>query len=474
MANKYKYLVKNIGILSIGNFTTKLLNFFLVPLYTAVLTTTEYGEFDLLNTTVGLLVPVFTLNIFEGIFRYALDKSVNKGLLTRVAFKYFFISLIPLGTLTVINLIFKVIPIFNTYLLYFVLMYIFNALSAILTGVAKGMEKLSVISVAGVISSAVVIISNILFLLVFKFGIHGYFVSYILGSFSQCFYIILAIRIWKIDFSVANLKADLKDLDKKVVAYSKPLIANSIGWWVNNVSDRFIVTMFCGFAVNGIYSIAYKIPTFLNVLVSIFNQAWNLSAIKDFDKEDKSGFFAKIYSTYNCLMVIVCSGMIVFNKVLASLFYSKDFYSAWKYVPFLLIAFYFGAISGYIGAIFAAIKRTDIYAKSTVTGAIVNTLLNLVLVYFTGALGAAIATTISYILVWAIRYYYMTKFISVKINLKRDIIIYVLLILQAVCMIIVKSTLWLYVVQGILFLLIAILLINDIRSTIKFIFNKMR
>ena len=74
MAN-YKYLIKNIGILVLGNFTTKLLSFFLIPLYTASLTTTEYGSFDLINTTIGLIIPIFTFNILEGIFRYSLDRS---------------------------------------------------------------------------------------------------------------------------------------------------------------------------------------------------------------------------------------------------------------------------------------------------------------------------------------------------------------------------------------------------------------
>ena len=63
--SKYKYLLKNIGLLTLSSFATKLLSFFLVPLYTSVLTTRQYGTYDLFNTTVGVLIPIFTLNAVE-------------------------------------------------------------------------------------------------------------------------------------------------------------------------------------------------------------------------------------------------------------------------------------------------------------------------------------------------------------------------------------------------------------------------
>lgn len=66
---KYKYLAKNIGLLAVSNFTTKILTFFLVPLYTAVLSTTDYGIYDLFFTTIGVLLPIVTLNIQEGVLR---------------------------------------------------------------------------------------------------------------------------------------------------------------------------------------------------------------------------------------------------------------------------------------------------------------------------------------------------------------------------------------------------------------------
>src|SRR5690606_8220906 len=103
----------------------------------------------------------------------------------------------------------------------------------------------------------------------------------------------------------------LNHLSKSMTDYSRPLILNSISWWINNASDRYIVTWMCGVAVNGVYSIAYKIPSIVEVFQSIFLQAWQISAVASFNDNDKEIFFSRIYTTYNLLMVLLCSIIII-------------------------------------------------------------------------------------------------------------------------------------------------------------------
>ena len=252
---------------------------------------------------------------------------------------------------------------------------------------------------------------------------------------------------------------------KEMLNYSKPMIANSVAWWVNNASDRLVVIFFCGLAENGIYSVASKIPSILNIFQSIFSQAWTLSAVNDFDPEDKSGFFANTYRIYNCLMVLICSTIIIIDKILASFLYAKDFYIAWRYVPWLTIAIVFGSLSGYIGGFFSAVKNSKIFAQSTVIGAIINIILNVITTPLIGALGAAIATAISYFIVWAIRYVHSKKFIKLKINLVRDIITYTLLVAQSI-VILCEEGVILYMVEMALFLMIILLYIKELKLII--------
>ena len=75
MDNRYKYLIKNTGILTISSFSTKILTFLMVPLYTSVLTTEEYGTYDLAVSTVSLLIPILSVNIVDGVMRYSMDSG---------------------------------------------------------------------------------------------------------------------------------------------------------------------------------------------------------------------------------------------------------------------------------------------------------------------------------------------------------------------------------------------------------------
>ena len=74
---KYTYLLKNIGLLTISSFTSSILSFLLVPLYTSVLSTRDYGTYDIFNTTIMLCIPIFTVGIIEAVLRFSLDKENN-------------------------------------------------------------------------------------------------------------------------------------------------------------------------------------------------------------------------------------------------------------------------------------------------------------------------------------------------------------------------------------------------------------
>lgn len=463
----YKYLAKNIGVLAISNFATKLLSFFLVPLYTSILTTSEYGTYDLFSTTVYLLVPILTLNIQDATIRFSLDENYNKKNIISISLNIFIKGLVILLVFSVFNYFINILPIFNDYIIVFIFMYIFQALVGITTSFARGCEKITEISIASVLGSVIFIGLNILFLVVFKLGLTGYFLSSILGNLSQVVYLVYAAKIYKY---IGKQKAD-KETRAEMLNYSCPLIANTVAWWITNASDRYIVIWLCGTAANGIYSVAYKIPSALNILQSIFTDAWTLSAVKAFDSEDKDGFFSNMYNGYNCLMVLACSFLIFSDKFFAKILYANDFYKAWEYVPFLLISIVFGATSGYIGGIFSALKKAKILAQSTTVGAVANIILNVILVYIIGTIGAAISTTISYIIVWGIRLYYMNKYLHTELNLKRDIISYVILFFQAIAIILIPTGLIMYSIEGIMFVVLILLYHKEIAMPIA-IFKK--
>lgn len=460
--HKYKYLLKNIGLLTISNFGTKILSFVLIPLYTSILSTAEFGTYDVYSTTVSLLVPVLTLNIIEGVMRFTLDKTKDNTEIFTLGIKRIIVAILIFVVLDGVNAAFNLIPVFAQYWYYLLLLYLTYMFYTLLTQFARGVERVADVAAAGALNSVVMLGLNILFLVVFRMGLSGYFLANCLAYFVPITYLTIRLRAWKyIKFKRKNDK-----LKKEILEYSRPLVFNNIAWWINNVSDRYIVTWLCGLGANGIYSVAYKIPSVLNIFQTIFNQAWTLSAVKEFDK-NSGAFYSRIYRIYNCGMVTICSFLVFLDRVIAHVLFKQEFFAAWQFAPFLMISVVYGSLSGMLGGIFSAAKKSKIFARTTLLGAAVNTALNIALVYFMGPLGAAIATLVSYIIVWAARLISANKIVPLDINLTRDIISYVLLIGQSVFWFLPLSTPLIYAGEGVFVLLILALYIRDEISMFK-------
>lgn len=429
MQEKYKYLTKNTALFAISSFGSKILSFLLVPLYTNILTTSEYGIADVITTTGTLIMYICTLDVADGVLRYVIDRRDKKEEIfsfgTRVLL---YGSLLSLLTLAVI----WQLGIFNWPVGYYIstfLYFFFNATYDILSKYLRAIEKVRDVAIAGFISSAGVIVGNILFLLVFRIGMYGYLIALIMGPLLGTLYSIIRSGLRPSSFVQCTCE---KTMQKKILCYCIPLIFNNLALWINAFLDKYFVTAICGSAENGVYAVASKIPTILATCYTIFSQAWTLSAIKEFDREDSDGFFSKTYGLFNAAMCIVCSGIILFNIPLARFLYAKEFFVAWQYSSVLLVSVMFNSLTSFQGGLFSAAEENKTLASTTILSAVVNTVLNAIFIPVWGALGAAMATVAAYVVMWCARLIKSRQFIRMKITLKTDIFVYILLVLQVV------------------------------------------
>ena len=460
--NDYKYLIKNIGILTISNFATKFLSFFLLPLYTGVLSTEEYGTFDLYSTTISLLYPILSFCISDSVIRFLLERNKDKESVISISAKYVVISIAAFLFLFAVNVITNAVPELNAYKMLFILVYVVTVLNSWLSGVARGQERVKDISIAGIISSIGTILLNIIFLVWMKFGIVGYFLATILGTSLSIIYYVYVTNI----IQSIHTATEEHNLDKEMRKYGMGLMVNSISWWVNNSLDKYMVLYMCGIAANGLISVAYKLPTVLSTIQNLFEQAWVLSAVKKYNKEDADGFFVQTYNFYGFVMAIAASAIIMFTKILSALLFKKDFYEAWSMIPFFSIAVVFSAAAGFCGGVFAAQKRTDIISKTTFIGAIVNTILNAILIYSFGVIGGAVATMISNAVVMIVRLFYVKQQMNFQIRVVRDALTYGILLFQTLILLICNSKVQ-YVLQLLLLVLIVLLYNKEVLAVLK-------
>lgn len=429
-SSKYQYLAGNIALFSISNFVSKILVFLLVPLYTNVLTTYEYGIADIMQVTLLLLVPAITLNMGEAALRFGIEKVDKRGSIFRIGIGYVAkADLLILFSCAVIAVFFKE-PV-KGYLLLFSLLFLANSLYEFLILFFQGSEMVPVVVIGSVSSTLIMIISNLLFLLVIKIGLTGYILSQVI-AFAMSSVIMLVLG--NMGGGLKNIAPD-KELQKEMVSFGIPMIAYSTGSWINNASDRYIVAAMCGSAANGVYGVAYKIPAILMVFQRIFAQAWQMSATKSYTDEKSEEFFTTMYKVYNTFMVIGCSILILFVRLIATFMFKKEFYDAWRFVPPLLVSVIFGALTGFLGSICLAHKDSKAMGIATFIGAVINVILNLITVPFYGAMGAAWATAVSYFIMCFMAYIFVRKYVHIRNNLTLELIGYAVLIIEALCMI---------------------------------------
>ena len=430
MKNKNDYLLKNTLIFFVSAFATKLITFFLLPLYTAVLSTEEYGTADMISTTAALLVYIFTLNIGDAVLRFVIEFKEN----SRPVF-YFGVNI------TMAGCVLCGLGIFSFYLIrpfnvphyfypFLFLGVVTSSTNILVANYARGINHVKQVGIAGVISTIVAVLSNLYLLLFVKMGVMGYLIAGTLASMTSSLYLIITNRT-----SVSNLDKKVRisrNNQKQMLIYSIPLIFNGIAWWINSAFDRYSIVYLRGVDQNGLYSAASKIPQILAIINSVFAQAWSLSAIRDVEIDDNDGFFSETYNAYNCVLVVTGGLIISLNIPLAHILFSSEFYEAWRFAPILVISTVFNALASFLGGAFTKAMRTGIYAKTTIFSTLVNILLNIIFINTFGTIGAAIATAASFFVLWIIRLIASRKYVTINAKIVKHFVSYAVLIAQVI------------------------------------------
>ncbi len=208
MDNRYKYLIKNTGILTISSFSTKILTFLMVPLYTSVLTTEEYGTYDLAVSTVSLLIPILSVNIVDGVMRYSMDSRYDRADIFSIGLRRISVATFIFAAILAFNSIFQITSVFAEKELLILLYFISTLLYSLLTQFAKGCEAVKQMAIAGIISTICLVGTNILLLLVFKLGVTGFFIASCASQLIPAIYLAARLKIWNYTHLKINKQVD--------------------------------------------------------------------------------------------------------------------------------------------------------------------------------------------------------------------------------------------------------------------------
>jgi len=229
-------------------------------------------------------------------------------------------------------------------------------------------------------------------------------------------------------------------LFKKMAKYSIVLIPNSFMWWIMNSLDKIMITSMIGPSANGIYSISYKLPTLLTIFSSIFNQAWSYSAIKEKDSIDVDSYNNRIFNGLFEFLVIICVFLLLILRPFLKYYVAVEYYDSWKYSTILIGGFVFMTLGSFVATSYTVYKDSSGFVKSAFIGALINAILNFILIIRIGIFGAAISTLISYVVIFVYRLIDTKKYNKYHIN-NKNFFVGIILILLSIIFNYMKGTL---------------------------------
>lgn len=426
--DRYKKLASDTVILGLGTFGSKLLVFLLMPLYTAWLSTAEYGTAELITGTANLLIPLACVGITNGIFRFAAERGGDReevfssSIALLLAGSAVFLALSPLLSL---------IDYFDTYL-YLIILYVVSAnLQAVCAQYVRALDRPRLFAVQGILNTALTVGCNILLLAVWELGVTGYVLSVIIGNLLTTLFLVVTARLWRA-FHVRKIS---RRCLRELLFYSLPMIPTTVCWLITDLSDRYMVTYWCGEAVNGVYAAAYKIPTIINLLSGIFMQAWQFSAVAASSSEEECvDFYSRVWRGFLSVIFIGAGFLVLSSGVMTVILLNAAYRDAWRYMPTLIASVAIEALVSFLATVYMVRKKTLHSFLTAMLGAVGNVILNLILIPRIGALGAAIATLASYALVFAVRLPDATRIIRFRIEARRLFANLVLLLAAAFLM----------------------------------------
>jgi len=412
--SREKNLAKNTIIITIGKICTQLITFFLLPLYTGILSTEEYGAVDLLNTLVSLLLPIVTFQVEQAVFRELIEVRGKNDKESRI---------ISSAVITVIFqcivylIIFALISPFinNHYKFFLATNVVANIFLSLLLQIARGFGDNKKYAFASFISALSTIIFNVLFLVVIKLGANGMLLGTMLGQIVATIYLFISLKLYK----YLKVKDYKKEVIKSLWKYSLPLIPNAISWWVFNASDRVIASAFLGIDQNGILAASLKFSAVFITFYNIFNMSWTESisiAIKDDDVND---YFNRMLNIVLRLFTAMGVGMIACMPFVFPIMINEKFSAGYGLVPISIVGSLFNVIVGLISVIYVAEKNTKAIASTSIVSAVINIIVHLVLIKFIGLYAAVISTFVAFFVMSIYRLMDASKrYFKIKIDMK--------------------------------------------------------
>lgn len=372
----------------------------LLPILTRVLTPEDYGVLGVLAATIGILGAVVGLNPNLMVTaRFAvLSRAAVRALISASVPVTLIMAVTAFGVLEGVNHIWEGLQLPRWSLVLLALMAateVFRRLGLTILQMTHRPVPYVMIQVGGSVMAGIAAVA-----LVVGFGLdwRGKFLAdaivAILAGAALLYW------LWSSGYLSLAVPAPAR---REFVSYSAPLALHALGFWAINAQDRYFVAAMVGLEATGLYTVAYSVGYVLNVahtgVLTGFNPHFYEQA-----RQGPTERRAIVRFTYGYLAMSL-GGWILFVAVawvLVPLLLGPSFGASFEFIPWVALGYTFNAARNVMTGYLYIADRTRLIATLTLCAAGLNAILNILFIHFWGALGAAIATAVTFAFIAAL------------------------------------------------------------------------
>ncbi len=387
---------------SIGNFFIRSISFILLPLYSNILSTSEFGNYSLLISLYAMVSVLYQAGMQNSLTKFYLGsenpqhrKIVFSSVINFVAILGLLLILLSLVfSKGISNIILGTSEYSKIITLVFTALF-FETMSYFFLHLLKTKELVKQVVITSCISALINLSMNIFFVYYLRMSIEGIFISQLISSF------VLVLLLLPSVLPEIQISID-KSLLKKMFIFSLPFLIGGIFSSAVDVSDRFILNIFTNKDEVGIYSLSYKIAMLMNVFVISFRTAWIPRALNVYRAENHSEVFGNMFKKLISVSSVILISVTLFSPYLFQIklfnvfILNKNYEAGLIILPFILLGYLFSGLGAFYSLFPFVSSKSYYFLYSDLIAFIVNLILNFILIPMVGMIGAAVATTLAF------------------------------------------------------------------------------
>jgi len=383
-----------------------LISLVIAPFLTHNLSPSDYGILTITNTAIGLTSGITQLGLGSAFFRaYGYDYTLQKDRHDIVATATTLLCLISIPTAiilamiapTLANLFFGRSSLGNYISLAGGVVALQNLIVPGLTWL-RAENRALFYSLLSISSLFVTLFTNIILVGMLRYGVTGSIIA--TGSGYACIVICT--------LPVIVLRAGIKirvDIARNLLSFGLPLVLNFVSYWVLQLSDRYLLSLFASLAETARYAVTYTLGSAMAVVViGPFTLAWPATVFAIARRKDAAQIFKLVFRWFSLFLLFAAFCLSLAGIELLNWLFPVTYRSAAFVIPVIAESMAFYGIYNIFKSGLDVIRKTWLISIYTTVAALVNIALNLVLIPHYGAMGAAVATLFAYIVLATIAY----------------------------------------------------------------------